>query len=324
MLEIYGTFGPSCCTKETLVQLIHTGMTGIRLNLSHTNLEDHPDWLEALEEAKHETGKEIDLLIDMKGPELRIGKIEPMDLKEDDILDLRDLLVPSYIYSYLEEGQEILLDDGLILLEAINEYHAKVIRGGKLLPNKSMALKGKEIKAPVLTDSDIENLKQAQKYHVTGIMQPFVQSKEDLLYIQNTLKKLNINLKVYAKIESQSGIDHVEEFLPYCDQIIIARGDLGNAVGLVKLPSVQHYIEKVCHQSQKPYMVVTQMLHSMQEHSVPTRAEVSDIYHAVYNGAQSIMLTGEIAAGKYPLEAMRYFVEVATQAMKDRVYDQYS
>lgn len=318
-LEIYGTFGPSCHTKETLVQLIDKGMTGIRLNLSHTNLKDHPDWLQALEDAKQETQKDIDLLIDMKGPELRIGNIEPIQLHQEEIIDLSLLQLPNFLLESIDKGQKILLDDGLILLEALDTKTAKVIHPGKLLPKKSIALQGKQIDIPVLTASDIENLKLANQYHVTGIMQPFVRNKEDLIYIQNVLKELNSNLKVYAKIENEEGYKNLEELFPYCDQIIIARGDLANSVGIIHLPSVQHYIEEVCNQFNMPYMVVTQMLNSMIQNPVPTRAEVSDIYHAVYHGASSIMLTGETAVGKYPIQAMDVFVQVAKEALKDKI-----
>ena len=148
-------------------------------------------------------------------------------------------------------------------------------------------------------------------------MQPFVRNKEDLINVRNTLKELDLDLRIFAKIENQSGVDQLEELIPYCDEIIIARGDLGSNIGLIHLPRVQHYIQDICKKYYKPYMVVTQMLDSMNNKPIPTRAEVTDIYEAVNQGAYSIMLTGETASGKYPVEAMHYFCEVAKTALED-------
>ena len=318
-LEIYGTIGPSCCTQEVMEQLFQAGMTGMRLNLSHTNLKDHPNWLQAFHKASQQAQGEVQLLIDMKGPELRIGSLKPTELNEGAIVDLDCLAFPSFLLETMEMGQEILLDDGKILLKTLDTARAKVIRGGTLLAHKSIALKGKNIETQVLTDSDIQNLRDARKYGVTGIMQPFVRCAQDLIYIRKILEQVGAShLKIYAKIENMQGYENLESLFPYCDQIIIARGDLGNAVGLTRLPSIQHSIEQRCKKHGMPYMVVTQMLHSMETKAVPTRAEVSDIYAAVYNGASSIMLTGETAAGRYPVEAMKVFVETANYAFNDR------
>ena len=147
-------------------------------------------------------------------------------------------------------------------------------------------------------------------------MQNFVRNAQDLITVKEALKSIgNPDLQVYAKIENMEGVAHLKELFPYCDQIVIARGDLGNAMPLWELPAVQKRIQDICRVHSMPYMVVTQMLDSMMEHPVPTRAEVSDIFHAVYHGASSIMLTGETAAGKYPREAMKYFSETAKSAL---------
>ena len=147
-------------------------------------------------------------------------------------------------------------------------------------------------------------------------MQPFVRNAQDLITVRETLQSIgNPDLQVYAKIENMEGVARLEELFPYCDQIVIARGDLGNAMPLWELPAVQKRIQDICRAHSMPYMVVTQMLDSMMEHPVPTRAEVSDIFYAVYHGASSIMLTGETAAGRYPQEAMKYFSETAKSAL---------
>lgn len=303
-------------------EMFKAGMTGMRLNLSHVDLSDCIEWLEEFHWAAANSDIIPELLIDMKGPELRIGKLkEPVILKEGSLIGAKDLLFPEIVYPYLKEGREILLDDGNLLLRVEDEKESKmkVIRGGELKSSKSIALNGVSVPSPTLTEADMNNLREAYKYAVTGIMQPFVRDAQDLKNVREALKQTgNEELKIFAKIENMAGVEQIYDLIDHCDEIIIARGDLGNASGLTKLPSIQHYLEKVCHEKNKPYMVVTQMLNSMQNNAVPTRAEVSDIYHAVYNGASSIMLTGETAAGKYPVEAIRYFVDTAKEALKDR------
>ena len=318
-LTIFGTIGPACANKEMLTEMFKAGMNGVRLNLSHVNLSDCSEWLNLLKEASHAANTTCDILIDMKGPELRIGKLaQPLSLIEGETITLgKDIPVPTLVFEYLEKGQEILLDDGKYLLEVIDQGLCKVVHGGLLTSSKSMALVNKQVAMPTLTDSDIENLKVAKANGITGIMQPFVRNAQDLKTIKETLHALDADdLKVYAKIENLEGVQHLPELLPYCDAIVIARGDLGNAMDLSELPFVQKQIQDICKEHNKPYMVVTQMLNSMISAPVPTRAEVSDIFYAVYHGASAIMLTGETAAGKYPLEAMQMFCRCAKSALR--------
>lgn len=321
--DIYGTLGPSLCSQKDLYDMFMMGMTGVRLNLSHVDLVDCETWLKAFHDAARQAGIDGKLLIDMKGPELRIGKLlEPLDLVEGMSVDLNnDILIPQELACVLNVGRQLLLDDGRILLEVI-EVHTKniicsVIHGGMLTSGKSIALVDETIAMPTLTTSDIRNLKVAKQYGVTGIMQPFVRSAQDLITVKKTLDEIGAtSLQVFAKIENMEGVKHIKEIVEHCDHIVIARGDLGNAMPLWQLPSVQMEIQNVCKACQKPYMVVTQMLDSMISHPVPTRAEVSDVFYAVYHGASSIMLTGETAAGKYPLEAMCFFTSTAKSALQ--------
>lgn len=321
-LEIYGTLGPSCHDKETIIELFKAGMTGMRLNLSHCNLWDKKYWLSALFEASSELDITPALLIDMKGPELRLG-----DMDEIEYFPVGSTVVfssrfwPSEIVLNLEINDHVLIDDGKLefLVENIENgfIHCKTTRSGYLYSHKSIAIKGKRVTGATLQDLDIQNLIRAKEYGVTGIMQPFVRSANDLIELKKYLNELKLNdFKIYAKIENLDGVENLEEILPHCDHIVIARGDLSNAVGLTKLPIIQKQIEDTCKKHKMPYMVVTEMLASMIENEVPTRAEVSDIFHAVYNGASSIMLTGETANGKHPIEAMTYFVNTALEAKK--------
>lgn len=321
-LEIYGTLGPSCCKQETIIEMFKIGMTGMRLNLSHCNLEDRKDWIAAFHHEKKLCGIQGDLLIDMKGPELRIGSISERKIGKGEFVTFDECILPKEIFKAIEVEDVLLIDDGKIECSVIScdkNVVCNVIRGGILKSNKSIAVKNKNIHGDVLTFSDIENLKQAKLYGVTGIMQPFVRNKEDLMKVREVLNQYDLgDMKIYAKIENMDGVNNLESIISYCDHIVIARGDLGNATGLVHLPSIQKRIEKVCNAKHHPYMVVTELLASMIENEIPTRAEVSDIYHAVYHGASSVMLTNETAIGKHSVVAMKVLVEVAKEAKKEK------
>ena len=240
-------------------------------------------------------------------------------------IELPDITIP-----YLIPGQEILLDDGKIHLKVVENpenrkmgsgekrrYFAKVLWGGLLKSRKSAAFPGAKINSPTLTKADLENIRLAKEMGVTGVMQPFVRGREDLECVKNALKGAGAeDVKLFAKIENLDGVRKLEELIPEADEIEIARGDLGNAVHLWDLPSVQREISQKCLVTGKPFMVVTQMLASMERNPVPTRAEVNDIFHAVLDGASSVMVTGETAAGDYPVEVIRYLVNTVRSAEK--------
>lgn len=328
--EIFGTFGPACKTEELLKEMIEAGMTGMRLNLSHTTLEESGAYIGNYQSAAKKAGMKPQILIDMQGPELRIGTLKNLlELEVGKVYVLgeaeRDaqIPVPQAVAQNIEPGDEILLDDGKILVRVtevkdVNTFSAEVLRGGNLQSHKSIKVIGKNISLPPLTDHDIANIKMAKDYGVTALMQPFVLSGEDLRYVRSVLKQYGAeDVKIYAKIENKLGVEAIEDILKEADVIIIARGDLGNDMPLWELPRVQKKIEAACHDAMKPYIVVTQMLASMEKHPVPTRAEVSDIYHAVYHGAWGVMLTGETAVGEYPVSAIRYLANTAQVARED-------
>ena len=361
MVDIYGTIGPSCSDIETLEQMFRAGMTGIRLNLSHTTLQDAEEQIVNIYQAAKNCGVKPQLLIDMQGPELRIGTLpHPLTLEKGADCTLFYLLqtdgptavfasgkhhlipVPSVILPYLKDGQEVLLDDGKILLKVIeaeaaspshgalaqnrpaskglNEFtgiRARVLRGGTLTGRKSIALPGAEIYPPTMTDQDKQTIRDAGDYGVTAVMQPFVRDAEDLRKVRQALDEAGwTDIRLFAKIENHFGIDNLESFFPIADQIVIARGDLGNSMLLWELPRIQKEISAKCHRAGMPFMVVTQMLASMEHSAVPTRAEVSDIYNAVLDGAASVMVTGETAVGDYPVEVIRYLAKTAETAKK--------
>lgn len=324
--QIYGTFGPSCGDGEILKKMIEAGMTGMRLNLSHTTLAASEKYIRSYQKQAEALGVTPQILIDMQGPELRLGNLKPpVWLEEGQKVRLGkgEIEVPKEVIAVAQRGDSILLDDGKIKGEVCGTEEGfltvEVVRGGLLQPHKSIKIENREVKMPVLTDHDIENIRLAKEYGVTAIMQPFVLKGEDLVYVRNILKENHAeDIRIFAKIENRTGVKNLENILPQADVIVIARGDLGNDMPLWELPAVQKQIEEACKKNQKSYIVVTQMLASMEEHPVPTRAEVSDIFHAVMHGAWGVMITGESAVGKYPVEAVTYLSNTAKEAEKYR------
>ena len=355
---IYGTLGPACSDFQILKKMFEEGMDGIRLNLSHTTLEEAADLIETFHMAADACGILPELLIDMQGPELRIGVLEePVLLTDGDLLSPDRIPFPAAVRQLLTvQSQEILLDDGKILLKTeilsgdpgmdpspddsdmekpcrvsdMESIHGnnpggvcmlRVIRGGLLESRKSVALPGCHIHTPAMTDADRRNIQMAKKFRVTAVMQPFVRSREDLEEVRSALDEAGCrDIRLYAKIENQEGIDRLEELIPACEEIVIARGDLGNAMNLWELPAAQKRIASACRKAGRDFMVVTQMLDSMIHRPVPTRAEVSDIFNAVLDGAASVMVTGETAAGEYPALVIRYLSGTVWEAEKYRQY----
>lgn len=327
-VRIYGTLGPACSDPEMLKKMFEEGMDGIRLNMSHTTLEGSADMIRMFFDAADACGVRPEFMMDMQGPELRTGKLsEPLLLKEGDLMGMDDIPFPQAVKDVISSGsgQEILLDDGKILLKAEGsgsnsgeiQPELRVVRGGALESRKSIAVPGCSISTPALTEADMENIGAAKKYGVTAVMQPFVRSREDLVEIRDALDRAGCeNIRLFAKIENMTGAEKIEELIPCCDEIVIARGDLGNAMELWELPAVQKRIAACCRKACRDFMVVTQMLDSMTHRQVPTRAEVSDIFNAVLDGAASVMVTGETAAGEYPDIVIRYMAKTVREAEK--------
>ncbi|MBR0378796.1 MAG: pyruvate kinase [Lachnospiraceae bacterium] len=336
-VDIYGTIGPMCSDVETLAAMFDAGMTGIRLNLSHVTLKESENLISNLHKAAEMSGVKAQLLIDLQGPELRIGRMNaPLDLREGDVLGFMEqgdpdarksqalrkiVTVPKEVLLALSAGREALLDDGKILARVLeNTGHtakATILRGGVLTGRKSIAIPGTKIDIPTMTQADIRNIEVAREYGVTAVMQPFVRNREDLITVRKALRKSgNESIALFAKIENMDGVRQIDELIAESDHIVIARGDLGNAVKLWELPGVQKYIAAKCRAAARDFMVVTQMLSSMETHPVPTRAEVSDIFNAVLDGASSVMVTGETAVGRYPVLTISYLARTADEALK--------
>lgn len=324
MIDIFGTLGPACEDEAVLSNMFSKGMTGIRVNLSHVMLSDCAERIDRVKRAAKENGISPKILIDMQGPELRIGRFEgKMDLKAGETIELGGDGIPldEALVKELQAGDEVLLDDGKILGEISftdgQKAIMRIIRGGELTQRKSILIKGKDLRLSAITADDRENLKLAKDLGITGIMQPFVRSREDLMEVRAALDECGCEgLRIYAKIENMEGVKNISSFIDLCDEVIIARGDLGNSMDLWKLPRVQKEIAGICNEAKKPFMVVTQMLASMEKSEVPTRAEVSDIFNAVLDGASSVMVTGETAIGVNPAEVIKYLSNTAREAEK--------
>lgn len=311
-MHFYGTLGPSACDLDTLKKLFTVGMSGVRLNLSHQGLNKSKDWIDILHTAK----KDCELLIDLNGPELRLGTFAtPIQLSSGETYQFLDL--PDCVKHGVEIGDQLLVDDGRLLFEVIGpDLECRVIRGGVMESHKSLAVVGKDFDIPTLTQDDLDNIALIRSYGVTAVMLPFVRNKKDIQNLRKALSEAGVpHTRILAKIENKKGVESLRDFIEEADEIVIARGDLGQAYPLYELIGVQKEISQLCVAHQKPFMVVTQMLQSMIENEVPTRAEVSDIFNAVLDGATSLMVTGEMAIGKHPIEVMDYLVKTAKSAM---------
>ena len=337
--KIYGTIGPASREPKILSELIQAGMTGIRLNLSHGMLEEMNTTIQSYYKIWKEMRKsQPDILIDLVGPELRIGRLsQNLNLVENTQVtfscneDSCDGSIPvdQIIYQQLLPKRVVIIDDGKRMIEIVDsnpnnsegmsghKVIGKVIRGGRLSSKKSILIQGVEIDNPTLTLADRMNLQELDRYHITGVMLPFVRGKQDILNLKNEIQlHTNRDIRILSKIENMEGVTKLEEIAELSDEIIIARGDLGNAVGLTRLPVIQDMIAKKCRTMNQSFMIVTQMLASMENSAVPTRAEVNDIFQSICQGTSSVMLTGETANGLYPVEAVRILKETVTTAQQ--------
>lgn len=228
------------------------------------------------------------------------------------------LPVEPDILAAVAPGQEILLDDGLMALRAESCGEAvscTVTRGGVLESRKSITLPGVELCRPALTAQDLLDLDNAAGQGVTAVMQPFVRRRRELEQVRAALHARGLDrLTLFAKVEDRQGWQSLPQWMDACDVVTVARGDLGSNLGLLHLPAAQKDIAARCRRAGKPFLVVTQLLHTMTEHPTPTRAEVLDVYNAVLDGASALMLTGETARGRYPVQAIRWLLDIARQA----------
>ena len=336
--KIVCTLGPACSDKQTLIEMCKAGMNVARLNFSHNTHAVHEKRIALIKEVREELGLPIAIMLDTKGPEYRIktfknGKIT---LKEGDTFTFTadevegDETRVSVNYKGLphdlEKGDIILLNNGLLSFEVTDKTDTdvlcRVVIGGELSDRKSMSFPNKTLKQKYLSDQDKQDIKFGIEHDIDFIACSFVSCRQDLLDVKNYLSELGASgIDLIAKIENRSGVDNIEEISGECDGIMVARGDMGVEIPFEELPAIQKKIITKCRMLGKRVITATEMLESMIYNVRPTRAEISDVANAIYDGTSVIMLSGETAAGKYPVQAVRTMARIAENTEKNIHYE---
>lgn len=326
--KIVCTLGPACDSEEILVGMCKAGMNVARLNFSHGTHEDHKKRIELVKKVREELCLPIAILLDTKGPEYRIKTFEngKVNLSEgdkfvftsDDVVGNKDIVSVNYadLPNELSKGDVILLNNGLLSFEVEeingNNIECRVVCGGELSDRKSMSFPGKVMHQDYLSVQDMEDIRFGIENGIDFIACSFVSRKQDLLDVHEYLDSIGAgNVELIAKIENQSGVDNIEEICECCDGIMVARGDMGVEIPFELLPSIQKKLITKCRLLGKRVITATEMLESMIHNPRPTRAEISDVANAVYDGTSAIMLSGETAAGKYPVQAVETMAKIA-------------
>lgn len=318
------------CDVDFIRQLFNAGVNVVRMNTAHASKEGIINIIRNVREVSNHIG----ILIDTKGPEVRTTGCEtPIEYKEGDVVKIfgrpemdttHDIINLSYanFAADVSEGCHILFDDGALDMVVIGingpAVIAQVQNDGVLGSHKSVNVPGVHIALPPLTDKDRKNIMLAIEQDIDFIAHSFVRSAADVRAVQAILDAFNSDIKIISKIENQEGVDNIDEIIDASYGIMIARGDLGIEVPIERIPGIQRQIIRKCVQKKKPVIVATQMLHSMIQNPRPTRAEVTDIANAIYYRTDALMLSGETASGKYPVEAVRTMAAIAEQAEHDQ------
>lgn len=315
-MRYYATLGGSCKDTAVIGGVLRAGVDCFRLNLSHGSLREKADWIDALRRAERETGRAAGLMIDLRGPEIRTGRNAPDRLLDaGETVEAASLGLLPEVYDALAPGQELRIDDGGAVLVLERGGVCRAVRAGRIAPRKSVALPGLAPELPMLTAEDAADLADGPGFGVTAVMQPFVRSREALDTVRQAMERAGLGQALlYAKIEDETGLESLPRWIDGCDVVTAARGDLGANLGLEHVPAAQKRVAEVCRRAGKPLLVVTELLGSMAERPVPSRAEVSDICNAVWDGAEHLMLTNETAAGRYPVEAAEWLVRCGEEA----------
>lgn len=331
--KIVASISDRRCDVEFIRELFEAGMNVVRMNTAHAD----PEGIKTIIRNTRKVSGHIGIMIDTKGPEVRTTACDaPIEYKTGDVVKVfgrpsmkteHDWVNLTYenFYADVKEGDHILFDDGCIDMKVIGingpAVIAQVMNDGVLGSRKSVNVPGVHIDLPALTEKDKRNILLAIEEDIEFIAHSFVRRKEDVLAVQRVLDEHGSDIKIIAKIENQEGVDNIDEIIEASYGIMIARGDLGIEVPIERIPGIQRMIIRKCMRAKKPVIVATQMLHTMIDNPRPTRAEVTDIANAIYHRTDALMLSGETASGKYPVEAVRTMAAIAEQAEKDRGYD---
>ncbi len=334
--KILATIGPATSTKEQIEKLIDAGVDAFRINFSHGKQEEHKERIDFIRKLEKKKKIHVSILADLQGPKLRIGEFETesVQLKEGQEFELvlndikgnseRVTLPHKEIFQALQVGDELLLNDGNIRLKVLQatptKAMTKVMVGGLLSAHKGVNLPNVTLPIRAITPKDEKDLKFALKCGVDWVCLSFVQKAEDVEYAKKLIKD---KAWIITKIEKPSAIDDLDKILKITDAVMVARGDLGVECPLQKVPVLQKKIVSACRLHAKPVIVATQMLESMIKTPTPTRAEVSDVACAVYDGADTVMLSAETAVGKYPIEAVKMMRNIIYQVESDPLFYQF-
>lgn len=335
--KIVCTLGPACSDEATVTAMCKAGMNVARLNFSHNTHEDHKKRIDLVKKVREKLGLPIALMLDTKGPEYRIktfknGKItlnegDGFTFTADEIEGDEKRVSINYkgLASDLNKGDIILLNNGLMSFEVVSttdtDVNCTVLVGGELSDRKSMSFPNKTLKQKYLSEQDKEDIAFGIKEGIDFIACSFVSCKQDLLDVKNYLAEIGAKeTELIAKIENRSGVDNIEEISEECAGIMVARGDMGVEIPFEELPAIQKKIITKCRLLGKRVITATEMLESMITNARPTRAEISDVANAVYDGTSAIMLSGETAAGKYPVLAVETMARIAESTEKNIHY----
>ena len=326
--KIICTIGPACDNEDVLTKMCLEGMSVARLNFSHGTHAEHEEKISLIKRVRERLELPIAIMLDTKGPEYRIKTFknkritlntgDKFTFTADDVEGDEHIVSVSYknLHNELAPGDHILLNNGLVVFEVEtvegSSIHTVVLSGGELSDRKSMSFPGKVLKQDFLSEQDKQDLLFGIKHDVDFVAASFVSCRDDILAIREFLDKNGgENIDTIAKIENRAGVDNIEEICTVADGVMVARGDLGVEIPFVEVPTVQKYLIKKCRLLGKRVITATEMLESMISNPRPTRAEISDVANAVYDGSSAIMLSGETAAGKHPVEAVRNMAEIA-------------
>ena len=326
--KIICTIGPSSENEETLTQMALAGMNVARLNFSHGSHEEHLKKIELIKKVREKLNLPIAIMLDTKGPEYRIGTFEngSIELKEgdtftftsNDIVGNQEKVTVSYknFANELNIGDTILVNNGISIFEVVElsdtDAKCKVLAGGKLSNRKSMNFPNHVLKQEFLSEQDKSDILFGIENDVDFVAASFVSTKEDVKKMRQFMNSNGgKNIDLIAKIENRAGVNNIDEICEVVDGIMVARGDLGVEIPFVEVPSIQKMLISKCRLTGKTVITATEMLESMIEKPRPTRAEISDVANAVYDGSSAVMLSGESAAGKYPVEAVKNMAEIA-------------
>jgi pyruvate kinase len=330
--KIIATVGPASNTKETLKLLIEAGVDVFRLNFSHGTHEDHLKVINNVNALNDEMGTNVSMLQDLQGPKIRLGEMEKgtkIKKGHEFIITTEEMVgnghMGSTVYKYLptdvKPGAMILIDDGKIELKVKsvegNHVVTEVVYGGKVKSRKGINLPFSEVSAPCLTEKDLKDLAFGLSHDLEWVALSFVRRPDDIHELRELIKKEGKQTKIIAKIEKPEALSHIDEIIATADAIMVARGDLGVEIFMEEVPMVQKNIVKKCNEAAKPVIIATQMMESMIENPRPTRAETNDVANAVMDGADTLMLSAETAAGEYPIEVVKSMVKTIKSVEKE-------